>query len=781
MLSELCAGIECAGVNGAGAMKIMIAGVDYTATLDAARELTIERRLNEQTTCALLLSVAQLRGLEIPQRYQPIEITGADGTVYFSGHLMATALPEYAGMAMDGPRYRWHVRAFSDDVLLDQTGTVASSGWQSRTTSSAVAALLTRAGFGKISAAQTELDAPAHNYIQRVGATWSESMATLAAMMRASYRVVSGSVTFGPVPARVHLVSEADGSLQLDGLTLDAQTKRMLANDVTVCGEMEPTAFVQEIFVGDGVTTTFCLSRQPYMHERGTATLIQDLFDQASIGTVWTNTGVAGYLATGEGGLVLNGGKGYDGGTMLSWDTPVEMGGTLLLEMSGVTLAAGSAGVLCAFYGGLDTQMGCAAGFGVSAQQGSGAVVIQPLIAGMASGVPYVLNSADQYVLRMRVYCPEVERAQSIYYSCSDAGAVEAGGTVVAAGGRVQMEVQQCVGGVMAMPVVLFDGQIADLLPTATLVAASSVNLIGCVRSVTLMRLAAGWVTSTPVGGGAYLRRLGSVAESAECALERDGKLVFHTGYVPQVGEVIAVCYRGQGRAVGRVVQAENQQPIAAWQGSVVSPAARSSADCRAAAQALASAAASESALWAGRYATASTQLAADVWPGDALEIDAPSLGVVAQVVVRSVQLRYRASVPEVVRYEIRFANDWAEDLAIRTSITIPEDVRLPAAKSQTVLENLNALTVTQVDGKTITLAAGAEAPAGGGFEVRRRDNAFMAGEDSDLVMRTTVPNMVLARERAEEQFYVRMFDGATPPNYSEFSAAVCVHVPLSA
>jgi hypothetical protein len=74
----------------------------------------------------------------------------------------------------------------------------------------------------------------------------------------------------------------------------------------------------------------------------------------------------------------------------------------------------------------------------------------------------------------------------------------------------------------------------------------------------------------------------------------------------------------------------------------------------------------------------------------------------------------------------------------------------------------------------------GATAPVGGGFEIRSRDYAFMMGEDPGLVMRGSQPNMTFTRQTAADRFYIRMFDAADPPNYSEFSAVVIFNVPLS-
>jgi hypothetical protein len=142
--------------------------------------------------------------------------------------------------------------------------------------------------------------------------------------------------------------------------------------------------------------------------------------------------------------------------------------------------------------------------------------------------------------------------------------------------------------------------------------------------------------------------------------------------------------------------------------------------------------------------------------------------------------LSYRATVPDLIVYEISFANDWANDLAIKTSTTVPEDTLLPAEIAPTVLANLNQVTVSAVGSSTVTIHAGVTPPTGGGFEIRRRDNAFMAGEDSDLVMRATVATMSFSRESYNDRFYIRMYDASTPPKYSEFSAALFINLPVT-
>jgi hypothetical protein len=337
------------------------------------------------------------------------------------------------------------------------------------------------------------------------------------------------------------------------------------------------------------------------------------------------------------------------------------------------------------------------------------------------------------------------------------------------------------------MPVTLYDGALATIPFTCDLVAASSINLIGTMRALNLTSLGSGWVVSTPVSGGPFTRRIGTTAEAAECHVLRTGKLVFYAGFQPAVGEQVAVSYRTIGRSVGRAVNVASQQAltlagepaVAVWIGTVSQPPPRSSADCRNAASAIEQAAAGVSALWTGKYTGMRTSFATDVWPGDALQLNAPSTSLNAQVVVRSVTVSYRASIPDLVEYAIDFANDWADDLAIKTSATVPTDAWLPAPIAPTLLANLTGLTVTALNGSSITINTGVAPPTGGGFEIRRRDFVFMAGQDPDLVARATVPTITLLRESANDRFYIRMFDGSTPPNYSEFSTALFINLPL--
>jgi hypothetical protein len=769
-------------------MKIVIQGQDYSAALDGAQPLKIERKLNEPSVCQFALSLQAGGPLVAPARFESLAVTGDDDTVYFTGYVVGTPMPEFAGLALDGPRYRFAVLAASDEMLLDQALMAPSKGMNGLNAGPLFSALVAHTGSSAITTSALTLSSPVAHFVPEPGAPFSKSAGMVAAQARAAYRAVNGALTLAAIPSAIHTLNEEDGSLTLANLTLNAGMRRSLANDITVCGEHEPAAYVTEYFLGDGVTTQFNLAAEPFFNPASKTNLIAELFNEPIINVaLWSAPAGANYFSLGAGGLMMTGGSGIDGQTQMTWIDPIEMGGTLLLETEGLTLANASTGILCGFFTGVQTISDCVAGFQATAQQGTGNVSLQPIVAGAASGTVFNLNAANQYTLRLRAHCPEMQRQLATYFASGDNGAISNGGQVILSPAKLTFEIQEIVNGVAGMPVTLYDGALANTPSPCSVVAASSLNLRGSLRAVHLTSLGSCWVASTPAGGAAVTRRLGTVAQAAECYVERTGKLVFYSGFVPGEGEQIAVSYRTVGRSVGRQVNAASQQalagtaaPVASWIGTVTNPAARSSADCRCAAATLAQAASSASALWSGTYRGTNYDFVTDVWPGDALALNAASCNLIAQVVVRSVNLSYRASTPDVMEYAIAFANDWANDLAIHTSTAVPADAWLPAPVAPTAVANLNNMAVTALNGSVVTISPGVTPPSGGGFEVRRRDYAFMPGEDPDLVLRGSQATLALPRLSANDRFYFRMYDGATPPNYSEFSAALFINLPLA-
>ena len=95
-------------------------------------------------------------------------------------------------------------------------------------------------------------------------------------------------------------------------------------------------------------------------------------------------------------------------------------------------------------------------------------------------------------------------------------------------------------------------------------------------------------------------------------------------------------------------------------------------------------------------------------------------------------------------------------------------------------LANLQQLAVTGATATAFQVDAGVDPPAGGGFEVRRRDWDFGPGAGQDLVLRSPVRSFSIPRAAQVERFYVRMFDASNPPLYSRLSSAVFTNLPVA-
>src|SRR5579863_1667150 len=321
-------------------MKISIQGVDYSASVDAKYPLTIDRKLNEPTACQLWLSLTEDAGLATPVRNQPLVISGDDGSMYFTGYIAASPLPEFAGMGCEGPRYRIAIRAMSDELLLDQVPLSSTKIAAGMTAGQLLTSLVMHTRSTALATQNLTLAAPISTFATAPGTSWSQRAGQLANQARASYRALGGNLSLGSIPTNVHPLSEEDGTLRLDNLTLTPTVSRVIANDITVCGEHEPVAYVTEYFQGDGATAQFKLGATPFFLAAAKSKIITELFNESTLDLgAWSRTGGSGYLTVGSAGLIMSGGNGIDGQTALSWIDSIELGGTLLLESAGVSLA----------------------------------------------------------------------------------------------------------------------------------------------------------------------------------------------------------------------------------------------------------------------------------------------------------------------------------------------------------------------------------------------------------------------------------------------------------
>lgn len=771
-------------------MKLLVNGSDYTACLAAEPALKVERTLNKPSTCTFALADGQ-SGLATPLRDQFVEVTADNGTVLFTGYVYTDAFDAYAGEGIAGPSYLTHVGAISEEYVLDRQVVPTFGGGANQGAGDMLGAITSRLDARGLNTSALHGGPTIGRYVPEVGKAWSHHAAALASQSRQSYRVLNGAASMVVVGSTNHDLDSS--TVSLGALSFDCA--RPLANDVTLTGEGEGNAFVTEIFQGDGTTKEFDLSHSPWKPAKGA--LINEGFNESGINNqVWQLSDPGSHLALGPTGLTISGGNGTDGQTMLCAIDPVEVGGALVLEAGNVQFAAGSDGQVCGLYAGMVSLASCVAGFRI--RSSSGALLLVPVMDGSEVATPFTLTPNHGYTLRIRLTMPEVTRVLATYYSSGAGGVLARGGGLVASCASVEFELQDSAAAANTPATVLFDGSLPVTPATATFCAANSVALTGSIGYVTATRTGTVRVSSIPSGGVERTRRIGTAAQGAECHISGE-KLEFYTAATPASGELIKVRYRTERRSVARLATgtgnavAVGVPPVAQWTASVSKPVARCSADCEAAAQAVLDFSTSALAAWKGTVTGTNLQQlpSGDVWPGDSVTLTGPLLhgANAAQpgvLLVRSAAITATSAMDEVLVYKLALANDWSEAVSVAVKGTVAQDAVLPPNPAPTVRAvspDIAAADVTAVTTTSLTLAMNATAPAGGGFEVRRQDANFGDGVTAGispvgLVLRSPVANFSLARSADHEEFYIRMFDGSTPPQYSRVSAAIITNVP---
>jgi hypothetical protein len=762
--------------------------VDYSSAIVAGQPFRIVRRLNQPVTCGVTLFPGP--GVASPARNGRIVVADGNGVVLFTGYLAAEPVLELAGQGTAGPLYRALVMAISDEIILDRLSIPQVAPICGASSGQALQTMLAVIDFENIRSELALATLNVSEFQTDSNRTWSQNAGELASAVRSAYLLMNGTLTMTPVGTVTHSLNESQGTLSLSGL--DLSMVKALANDVTVCGEVEPCAYVTEFFQGDGTTLLFDLTEAPWMPPPSKAKPLSDNFQGTTLNKqIWNvdDPGVA--LTLTSAGLACGGGGSNIGTTVLSAISNLELGGGIVTEAGGVQFGQNTSGIINGFFGaGEVTVATCIAGFLIG--QANSATTISPLVNGVAAGSTFTPVAGHLYTLRLRFYANDIQRLLQAYYVVgTDNGPERFGANLLPAVAQIIFEVQDTTNGIAGTPTVLYSGSFTASPAPWCIFAPLTAGFLECsIGNITVEQQGPIWVTSTPANGAPFVRRLGTTAQGADCTIERTGKLRFYPASTPQAGELIAVSYRTIHRSVARLasassIAAESNGGVlpgtACWMGSVTIPVPRSSADCENAASALLAVSTSRAAAWEGQYTEWNADQQGDVWPGDVLAIASVSAGLTANVVVREVQIDLASASPSLAKYTLSFANDWADDLAIKTSSAVPADTWLPQQpETATPLASLNSLAVTSVTGNTIQIAAGVTAPTGGGFEVRRRDWSFTPGPGPNLVLRSPVSNFTIPRQAAMEQYYIRMYDGSTPPNYSRFSSAVFVNLPLS-
>jgi hypothetical protein len=781
-----------------------LGAVEYTGSVAAEGPITIQRGLNVPSRCTLELVVG-LGGLSTPVRHARVAVTSDAGALLFTGYCATEPVSEYVGESLTGSAYRARVSAVSDEWLLDKlgSGTIYGALTSVSLSGTSLLQLLTARAHSGGPAALSVASGGSTNttgaVAARPAAAWSENAGLAAGAAYSAYRALAGQVSVQSAGAVTHSFSDADGSLSVSELT--TSVVRELANDVTVSGAEEPAAYVEEIFVGDGTTTVFELS-EPAFRETN-RTLLLDSFNEASLNSaVWVKADPGSHVTLSSAGLTLAGGNGTDGATTVTAVSAIEMSGTIVLQLGGVSFGAASDGMIGGMYQGATELANCFAGFRV--RQASGVTVVVPVLNGAEAGSVFTPSAGHVYTLRLRLHCVEQLRVPQVYYAMVN-GVVQQFGSLSGVASPMEVVFELVDEGLAANTpaTVLYDSaaagvSIASTPATCAFVVANSTDLFCSVESVSVTRPGSLWVVSTPPSGAVTTRLIGLAGQGCDCeatygtATGTNAKVTFFAGRIPVAGERISAFYRTRSRSVARLEDAAGVATEAVggasgtsrWLGKVLDPPARSSVDCESAAAAVLAFATSRACAVSGSYKTVNP--AADIWPGDLLAIT--SAGVTTNLLVRAVTITDGACAPELMRYALKFANDWATEyaagLGLKLSEAIAADVFLPqtaATAPGQVLANLQQLAVTSVSTTAIAVSAGVTPPGGGGFEVRRADWQFGANVDAaDLVLRSPVANFTIPRAAQVERYYVRMYDASSPPLYSRFSSALFVNAPVS-
>jgi hypothetical protein len=756
-----------------------LGAVDYTDALSSTEPLTIRRELNAVTECAGAVCLHE--GFAVPVRRARVIVQDGAGNALFTGYIVSEAMPVFDEIAERDTASVYRFIAKSDEWLLDLE-TMADAPGALRTTAGAVTQQIVRqSGMANVLDARgATLATPVCRFTPERGRSITENLGAVLSEAYAGYRVLGGSFALTQLGSVTHDLHEAEGGGPID---LRFDPARELANDITVAGEREATTYVTEVFSGDGATQTFTLTQRPFVPF--TEALVDDAFTDASVNPrLWKQVGT--HLAPGGDGLLLSGGTGVDGETVLQLQEAVEMGGTLVAYAENVLLDAASDGVLCGFYNGSVAIGSCVAG--VRIRQSSGATIAFPLLNGVESGVAMSVQPGHRYTFRVRLHAQETQRVLQTYFARAGGAVTAFGGGDVDAALRVVVEAQDLGLASSTAATILYDGMLPASPAACLFAAVNGAQLFGSIGRVRVEPAGSSWVTVRHADETETTQLLGVLGDGVDASLTNNGVLTFYAGRVPAPGEQLIVRYRASGRSVARVQNtasviddsSSGLPSVARWCGSVASPAARSSADCESAAAAILAGSASREAAMRGRCIAQNLQQVADVWPGDLLQVETGS--GMAQGMARRVTLTDGNALPEAIEYVMDFANDWAQPIGIRTSASVPEEAllpQLPRDASAAPIASLPEMKLVSASGTELSIDAGTAAPGGGGFEVRRSDGHFGSGAGADLVLQTPVRGFSIPRSAQVERFYIRMYDGSTPPRYSRFSSAVFVNVPM--
>jgi hypothetical protein len=766
---------------------------DYAGGLDGTKTPEIQRKLNQPAELQFSL-VANLPGMVIPVTGARVTLSKANGSFVFTGYVIAAPQYEYLGWGEQAPVYRYNVVAQSDEVLLDQKALPNRAPFVERSAGNALQQLAQDLLPGWFNTATVQSMDTLATYAVTPQEDFSFHAAEIALAARASFRAMNGALILAPVGAATYALNESDANFSPEGLWLNSPN--LLANELTVIGENEPQAYVRDYFVGDGESLKFYLSQEPFAQARPA------LIDEEYLGpgldpTTWVVDDPSSAVSVVAQTLQVAGGTGVDGQTTVSFVEQVELGGALELQHGDVSFTAASQGVLGGLYSGAISAAGCLAGFQIT-PSGAGST-IQAVINGSVTGPVIATTSGHHYFFTTYLYSMEVYRAGETYHSSLHPAGSGWGGAAVAADVRFVLEVQDIdpsnPATLVAQATVLYDDVVANAPGFCTYALLNAASMQCSIAYTYVVHISLAEVR-TALPSASYVTQLvGALSDGAECEITSDPSLDFYPQYVPVFNQLIVASYRGSGRAVAQV---QNAASVASHlngaddgtRGSVrgaKTPGARTDVDCENAALAILDDATGIA--WSGSYETWSDFLpgaAEDIFPGDAVVVNVPSRGAAFTAIVRELGIQIADPADDRGFYTIGFANDLAAPLAIEfgTSATVIALEDMPRLLETTQVGayyqvDLTEAQITAVTSTTVQVDAGMAPPSGYGIEVRQNDYGWGPANDRNLLGRFSTQTFTLARLAETQDYFLRLYDGSSPPKYSRYSAALHVDYPL--
>ena len=724
------------------------------------------------------------------------------GPITLPSNLTQAPQFEYLGWGEQGAVYRYDLIAESDEVLLDQKALPNRAPFVGRTIGGALTQLAQDLLPGVFNTSAVQNVDTLAEYAVNPEKKFSYHAAEIALTARASYRAMNEALVLAPVGAATYAINESDPNFSPLGLKL--KCPKMLVNDVTAIGLLEPQAYVRDYFVADGLSVRFYLSQTPFQQSKPA------LIDEEYVGpgldaTTWVVNDPSSAVSVVSQTLQVAGGAGEDGQTSVAFIEQIEMGGALELQHGDVSFTGSSTGVVGGLYAGAISAASCLAGFQVT-PSGSGSY-IQALINGMPTGSAVATTAGHRYVLTTYIYSMEVYRSEETYHSSVHPAGSGLGGAAVAADLRLVLELQDIdpsnPATLVAAATVLFDGVIANApgFCTYALVNATSMQCSIAYTYVTHIslaevRTALSETTYNTLADVSFTTQIvGSLSDGAECEIASSTTLDFYPAYVPALNTLIVVSYRGSGRAAAEVVNSASVDALQSGADNgargivrlMKTPSARTQADCENAALAILDDATGLA--WLGTYETWSDFLpsaASDIFPGDAVTVNVPSRNAVFSAIVRTVSIEVADPADDRGMYTIEFANDLAVPLALQdassaTTVSL-QDMPVQLSTSQVgsyYLANLTEAQITAVSSTTVSVDAGVIPPTLGGVEVRLHDYGWGVANDRNLLGRFSTQTFSLARLARTQTYFMRLYDNSSPPRYSRYAAALHVDYPL--